>query len=733
MAITVPAAEGPSIQSRPLGAPQVQLVGPDTSGAQVFQQAAHVGSALVNQEFERADTAAIMGAESQLTNTKLGLLYDPTSGAYTRKGKDALDITNSTLPQFDKHADDIASTLTNDRQKQQFQRIVMTQRGQLDQELNRYEYGQRNEYYDDQDNANISTSLNAAITQAGDPSQVAYQQSKGNLVIAMNGQRKGLPPEAIQASQLDFNSKVSVGVISAMAAKDPVRAQQYYAQNFQNMDAAGQAKTTAILDHAVVFQQAGNIASNMMSSPVPTVGQAGLPALVMQQESAGDQTAVSNKGAVGAMQLLPDTAKDVAKSIGVPFDPERLANDKQYNMALGTQYLNTLVGKYGGNNVLAVAAYNAGPGMVDDWINGTNKTGKNPANRKLPDPREGAASQEAFVEGIPFKETQAYVAKISGQLNPPVPGDPSGQSPLPSNASFDDRYSRAVLSAQQLANPNLKKAVLANLEQYKQANTAQEASTYDDAFTQLKAGGYNSIDPRTLAALPPEKQMALQKYGEHLAKGTEPATDYKKLETFLSMPPDQLAKLTPSMDMQPYLNKADFSKVLGAWTDAKQGTGATVQKIELGKEKVTKNAMSMAGIVVGDSKDALKPDNLAKQQQFRSALQERTDSFYSKNSRQPNVEETESLANELLLKVKLDRSFWPGQKTQQLWETTPEDLAANKANVNGGPNQMQVGDIPPQERRNIINVMRANGEVVSEPNIVARYIQKISKQGVPVK
>lgn len=732
MAITVPSIDGPQVQNRGIGAPQLNLVGPDTSGAQLGNQVARAGTQIVAQEIEHADTAAIMGAESQLTNARMGLLYDPSNGAFTKKGANALDVTNQTLPQFDKHVEDISQSLTSPRQKEQFQRIATTQRTQIDQQLNQYEFGQRNQYYDDQDAANVNTSLNAAITQSDDPQQVAYQQAKGNLVLAMQGQRKGLPPEAIQLAQQQFNSKVSVGVISKMATSDPLRAQQYYAQNYSNMDAEGQAQVTKILGHAVAFQQAQNITGNLMSAPVPTVGQGGLPALIMQAESGGDQKALSPKGAVGAMQLLPDTAEEVAKQMGVKYDPERLANDKNYNMALGTTYLNNLVGKYGGNNTLAVAAYNAGPGMVDDWINGTNKTGKNPGKVQLPDPRQGTDATQKFIASIPFKETQQYVSKISAQLNPPSEGNQTGYAPLPPDASFDQRYSRALLSAQQIQDPTVKKAVMSNLAQYKQANEAQEGANYDSAFQQLKAGGFNSIDPITLAKLPPEKQIQLQKFGEHLQKGTEPQTDYKKFEQFLSMPPDQLARLTPSQDMQPFLSKADFSKVMGAWTDAKQGTGAVVQKIEKGKEDIIKTTMQMAGIETGDSKDAQKPDNLAKQQQFRSALQERTDSFYSKEGRQPNLQETQSLANELLLKVKLDRSFWP-DKTQQLWETSPEDLAANKANVNVGPGQMKITDIPPQERRNIINVLRANGEVASEPNIISRYIQKISKQGVPVK
>lgn len=129
MAITVPTQASPGVQTRALPAPQVQSVGPDMSGAQLQQTALGVVGQLAGQEIERADTAAIMDAEAQLSQSKLDLMFNPENGVYARKGRDALDITNQTLPLFDKTAEAIGSKLTNPRQKEQFARIVNHQRG----------------------------------------------------------------------------------------------------------------------------------------------------------------------------------------------------------------------------------------------------------------------------------------------------------------------------------------------------------------------------------------------------------------------------------------------------------------------------------------------------------------------------------------------------------------------------------------------------------------------------
>jgi soluble lytic murein transglycosylase len=107
-----------------------------------------------------------------------------------------------------------------------------------------------------------------------------------------------------------------------------------------------------------------------------------------------DQT--SHAGAKGLMQLLPSTAHDIArKSGGTAFVQGDLANP-QVNIAYGSFYLRYLLRRYGGNEVLAIAAYNAGEGRVDKWIFGARHKG------------------EAFdrARHIPFPETRHYVEQV---------------------------------------------------------------------------------------------------------------------------------------------------------------------------------------------------------------------------------------------------------------------------------------------------------------------------------
>lgn len=129
-----------------------------------------------------------------------------------------------------------------------------------------------------------------------------------------------------------------------------------------------------------------------------------LSARIEHQESRGRQDAVSPKGAIGAMQLMPDTARAAAARLGVPFDAHRLRTDRDYNRQLGNEELRYLMQRYGGDEMLAAAAYNAGPGAVDRWI------------RKYGDPRQGQISHGEFADQIPYGETRDYVHKVTPKL-----------------------------------------------------------------------------------------------------------------------------------------------------------------------------------------------------------------------------------------------------------------------------------------------------------------------------
>jgi soluble lytic murein transglycosylase len=125
---------------------------------------------------------------------------------------------------------------------------------------------------------------------------------------------------------------------------------------------------------------------------------------VARQESEFVDRAASGAGAKGLMQILPSTARETANRAGVAFDAARLVADPAYNTQLGAAYLGRLLSDEGGSTLLALAAYNAGGGRVQQWIDAHG------------DPRAAGVDPVDWVERIPFDETRDYVQRVYENL-----------------------------------------------------------------------------------------------------------------------------------------------------------------------------------------------------------------------------------------------------------------------------------------------------------------------------
>ena len=116
---------------------------------------------------------------------------------------------------------------------------------------------------------------------------------------------------------------------------------------------------------------------------------------MIKAESNFKAEAISNKEAIGLMQILESTAKEVAEELELELEitKEEILNPET-NIALGSKYLSNLIKKYG-NIELAIASYNAGIGNIDNWI------------------ESGTIKEDGTdIENIPFKETNNYVRKV---------------------------------------------------------------------------------------------------------------------------------------------------------------------------------------------------------------------------------------------------------------------------------------------------------------------------------
>jgi soluble lytic murein transglycosylase len=259
MAIQVPTMGGPSVRSRPIGTPQVRAQQADTGMLEVGMQALGTADKIFQKSQDDADTAALIAAEAKLSDWKLNTMFNPESGVYNKKGRNALDVTNQTVAQFDEQAAAIGGELTNERQRARFNQITANQRSSLGNELNRYEFGERQRFYEETDKASLTSAAAGATAYYKDPEQIAYYQNKGARVIAANGERLGLPREAIEQNVTEFNSGIATSVIQRMAVDDPMKAQQYFATAAPGMTPADQMQMQKLLGTQVRRQWASQM------------------------------------------------------------------------------------------------------------------------------------------------------------------------------------------------------------------------------------------------------------------------------------------------------------------------------------------------------------------------------------------------------------------------------------------------------------------------------------------
>ncbi len=141
----------------------------------------------------------------------------------------------------------------------------------------------------------------------------------------------------------------------------------------------------------------------VLSSNIPTPPDLAFTHALIRQESLFNTDVASPAGARGLMQLMPGTAKEVAKKLDIRYKESKLA-DPDYNLRLGTTYIKERLDQFDGSFILALAGYNAGPRRCREWI------------EKYGDPRSPNIDPIDWIELIPIYETRNYIHRIMENL-----------------------------------------------------------------------------------------------------------------------------------------------------------------------------------------------------------------------------------------------------------------------------------------------------------------------------
>lgn len=248
---------------------------------------------------------------------------------------------------------------------------------------------------------------------------VYYGQEAGEKIGLEKAIRNAAPPpitiqqeaafrqnEFYQAAQLYHNAgmgnRASEFLWVFASATDTAEAFRYAAEAAANMqryhDVIKIAKEATQKGYFLTLQSYPTMPDKMRSANKGV--EIALIHSLMRQESQFNTYAKSPAGALGLMQLMPATAQQVARKIGVGYDSSWLTQRPEYNIQLGSQYMAELLNRYDGEYIMAIAAYNAGPGRVDKWI------------ELFGDPRESGADRMDWIELMPIYETRNYVQRV---------------------------------------------------------------------------------------------------------------------------------------------------------------------------------------------------------------------------------------------------------------------------------------------------------------------------------
>lgn len=205
-----------------------------------------------------------------------------------------------------------------------------------------------------------------------------------------------------------------------LSAGDRTLGKRFILQLADGLDQDDRASLAALMlqinePHIAVLIAKQNVESDAIPSDayfpvtslIPADGLAVSRALALaiaRRESEFNPEARSPVGARGLMQLMPATAKSMAKELDLPYSAARLTSDPAYNAALGSAYLGKLVAEFGPSVALVASGYNAGPSRPRSWI------------EEFGDPRSLTVDVVDWVEMIPFNETRAYVMRVAETL-----------------------------------------------------------------------------------------------------------------------------------------------------------------------------------------------------------------------------------------------------------------------------------------------------------------------------
>lgn len=201
----------------------------DALGAGTGKALMSAGLHAYQDELLKQDEVAILEADRKISEWENKRLYDPKTGAFTVRGKDAFGLPDTVNQEFTTYAGEIRGSLSTERQRVAFDRMVGTRSKDISNSLNRHVFNEVRKFDDAETENYIKNSRDAAINNSHDPKRIADEIERQVIAIGAYATRHGLGTEYVKQKTQQAMSDTHVGVVDRMLAngQDQTAAKYY--------------------------------------------------------------------------------------------------------------------------------------------------------------------------------------------------------------------------------------------------------------------------------------------------------------------------------------------------------------------------------------------------------------------------------------------------------------------------------------------------------------------------
>lgn len=728
-----------SFQATPNTLPQNQLQGgqftpiQDVAGQQaqqlgrsMTQAGGEIGRLAMNIQ-DQANRVRVDDSANLLKEFELKMQYDKDVGFTNIKGINALQrdsgkpLAEEYGEQFQKEIARISEGLGNDAQRQAFGSIAREMQTRFTGSIMAHEADEFKTYTLSVADGTAKTAMRDIALNYNNPDAVGQAQERLKASVYQQAQLLGKSATWAEAQMRQLSSGAHKLVVATALEKGNLAyAQSYLSKYSKDMEADDILTARTAIDGGVDIQTANAAASNVWNSNYANLNPTQFDKLwngLIHQESGGRQTSAqgapvtSPKGAIGIAQVMPETAKYVAKKNGIPWDESRYKNDAAYNENLGKLYFQEQLQDFGGDVAKALAAYNAGPGSA------SSGRGVRGAMAKA----EKAGRPDDWLSFMPA-ETRNYVPSILSRMDR---GEGVVRKPTLAELKAQLRQDPALAN-----NPKRLKLAVTDVESRFKDNEAatkqRDEETLSAAMQQLYDNGGNikALPPELLTALPPDKLDSMMSFADRVVKSGK-QNDPEAWARIMSLPKEQLAMMSPIefyREYRPHLDDLHLEKGYALLESA--GNRATDKHLEIIS---TPERIKQAAIKEGVLPATGKPDeNQIKQfATFQNTIDARVREFERNDlggKRKASSQELQKIIDDSLMdKVFVARSLWADSDPLPLAFVKPEHLPNAAVTVND--ETIKIASIPPGRRAQIVDALQSNNIPVTEQRIAEYWVR----------